>query len=134
MRALTASLMLAACGSAELEVSPTTLEWGEVDFAQPRPEQGYDAREVTLRNVGSRALDLELVGFDDTRLVVGGRFEDDYRFPTLEPDQSFVLTVGVYAYVPGEWTQFLEGSFQVDGDQLRDPIPVDWSFTPIRTD
>jgi len=132
MRTTIAILLLGACGSADLEVRPTTLDWGEVDFAQTRPEDGYDAREVTLRNVGSRPLDLELRNFDATRLVIGGRFEERYRFPTLEPDQSFILTIGVYAYVPGEWTELVQGEFQVRGAQLREPIPVAWSFTPIR--
>lgn len=132
MRVATLMLWLGACGSAEIEVQPSTIDWGEVDFAQPRPDDGYDAREVTLRNVGSRPLDVELRGVDRTRIVIGGRFDDRDRLPTLEPDQSFILTVGVYAYVPGEWTELVEGAFQVHAPQLRDSIPVEWSFTPVR--
>jgi hypothetical protein len=127
-----ALLATAACGAAEIEVEPDTLAWGEVDFAEPRPDDGYDARRVTIRNVGSRPVDLALRNVDETRLLVSGQFTQGYQLPTLEPERSLVLTVGVWAYVPGEWDTLVEGHFRVRGDQLRDDVPVSWSFTPVR--
>ncbi len=125
-------LFAAACGCAEIEVEPTTIDWGEVDFAQPRPDDGYDARDVTIRNAGDRTVTITVRGVDEERLLVSGQFEDGYRLAPLEAGQTAVLRVGVWAYVPGEWDTLVEGSLRITGDPLRDEIPVAWSFTPIR--
>lgn len=133
MRALTlASLCLIACGSAELAVSPSSLDWGEVDFQEERPGDGYAPFDVVLRNDGSRPLDLSVRSFDSDRLLLSARFEEEPRLPRLEPGQQHVITVGVWAYLPGEWDTLVEGEFRVTGDQLRDPVIVPWSFTPVR--
>ncbi|TVQ91319.1 MAG: hypothetical protein EA397_09665 [Deltaproteobacteria bacterium] len=126
------TLLLVGCGSGELAVSPAALDFGEVDFHQERPDEGYDALEVVLRNDGSRPLDLSIRSFDSERLQLGARFEEEPSLPRLEPGSQQVITVGVWAYRPGEWDQLVEGSFRIHGDQLRDPVAVPWSFTPVR--
>lgn len=126
------TLVLVGCGSGELTVTPEVLDFGEADFHQERPDEGYNAIEVVLRNDGSRPLDLSIRSFDNERLQLGARFEEEPFLPRIEPGEQHVITVGVWAYRPGEWDQRVEGSFRVHGDQLRDPIEVPWSFTPIR--
>lgn len=125
-------LLLAACGSAELSTSPESLTFGEIDFNEDRPDGGYAPLELRLSNIGSRDLDLTLPSVEDRRLIIGARFEESPRLPTLEPGQDTVLTIGIAEYEPGELTTTVEGTFLIRGEQLRDDVRVPYSYQPTR--
>jgi hypothetical protein len=120
------------CASAEVAVTPESLDFGAVDFNLPMPVDGYNAIDVRVENVGSKPVDLRLRGVDEDRLLVSARFEDPPRLPILQADQHLVLTVGVIGYTPGELTSVVEGSFRLASDQLRDPIVIGFSYAPER--
>jgi hypothetical protein len=126
-------LLCAGCGHGDVLVSPTSLDFGEVDFQTDIPEAGYGAIDVSITNVGKKDLDLTIRGFDATRLVIGGFFpETPYVMDTLPSGAATTISVGVLSYEPGERDTLVEGSFDVTADNLKDPVTVTWSFTPIR--
>lgn len=125
-------LFLAACGSDSLSVLPATLDWGEVDFQLDLPTEGYDAKELILRNDGKKPLEgLRLQGIDETRLILTALYVDG-ALPALDPEGSSVVKIGVGNYELGERDTEVTGSFQVTADGLKDPVAVSWSFTPVR--
>lgn len=126
---------MAACGpKGELTVSPADIDWGEVDFQQELPAAGYDAQNIALVNQGEDELVVTVRAFDDERLLLGALLESEEP-PTLTPipaGQTVVVTVGVKGYAEGERDTLVEGSFEFASEDLKDPVTVTWSFTPIR--
>ncbi len=127
---------LAGCGgpSGVLFVDPTAIDWGQVDFQAALPDDGYDARSIEVRNDGDKPIDVELVGFDTERLILGALLatEDPPTIPTLEPGDSQLLTVGVGDYADGERDTVVTGNFSFTSADLEAPIEVSWIFEPIR--
>jgi hypothetical protein len=128
------ALCTMACASGEIVVTPPAVDFGEVDFNQPRPDTGYDPRSVEIENVGSGSLDVFLLGIDRDHILVGGQFADTDPplLQTLEPGSSAVITLGAWGYLPGEWDNEVTGSVRLSASGLPDDVAVDWSFTPVR--
>ena len=127
-------LLLSACSSGQLSVSPTNIAWGDVDFQQTLPTEGYDPQTITVVNEGSRDLDITVVGFDTDRLLLGALLvqEQPPVLGTLQPDQTVLLTASVVDYLDGERDTEVTGAFSLDADGLGEPVEITWSFTPIR--
>jgi hypothetical protein len=130
--------LLSACGGGSGNVAtatPSQLDWGEIDFQQDMPDEGYDAVDFTVSNDGKADLDIVLRGFDTTRLRLGAPLlvrADPPTLPTLSPGQSMVMRLGVYAYADGDRDTLVSGSFELEAAGIKDPTSVPWSFTPIR--
>lgn len=134
MRAILICLMAAACAPDRLTVSPTSFALGEVNVQQDRPSEGYAARDLILRNTGSRTLDITFTGVDTEHIFLGTPVfvrDNPLTLPPLAGDDSTVVSVGAFGYGTGELTTEITGTFQVNA-QGQDPIVVDWSFTPVR--
>ena len=127
---------LVACGGADLSVSPVSLDFGEVDFQQTRPDAGFDPLPVTITNNGKDPVDLVIENFDSTHLLLGAQLvvDDPPTLASLEEGQQAVLTVAVWDYdvAAGERDSLVKGSFDLNASNLKDPLVVSWSFTPIR--
>jgi hypothetical protein len=131
---MTLAFVLLACGGDPLEVLPSRLDFGEVDFQQEPGSEGLAPLDLTVAHVGRKPLDLRLLGFDAERFALGAQLvaADPPTLPTLEPGQRVVIRVGVVGYVPGEWDTLVEGRFTLDADALAAPVFVPWSYTPVR--
>ncbi len=129
-------LLLSACASGVLSVDPNPLEFGEVDFNQDLPSEGYNAQPIYLQNDGDKELELTITGVDDKRVLLTGQFESESPFTlrAIGPGEYHNLTLGVIGYdvEGGERDTLVEGSFTIDAPTLKDPKKLTWSFTPIR--
>ncbi len=127
-------LLLVACGGDPLVVTPTNIQWGEVDFQEDMPVDGYDAQQVILQNTGNKELQFRVTGFDESHLQLGAIWQDagSYTLLPTAGGSSNVLSVGVIDYELGELTTEVSGSFSITADGLRDPVVVSWAFTPVR--
>ena len=127
------ALVLLACASGSLEITPNPVVWGEVDFhagEDCEPEDGgCDPLDVVLRNAGDGDLELaSTAGFDGDHVCVDGHAADTaLDLGTLPPAASVILTMSVCGYEPGERDSEVTGSITFDGGES-----LDWSFTPIR--
>ena len=127
--------MLAGCHPAALSVDPASLDWGEVDFQQDLPPNGYGEKQLTLTNTGERDLDIVLRDFPTDRFVLGTpplALADPPTLEPLSPGQTVTLTVGVLDYESGELTTTVTGDFSFTADGLDSPAVATWSYTPIR--
>jgi hypothetical protein len=133
MRAPWWMIGLVGCGSEPLIVTPQFVDFGEVDFQQPRPETGYNEQTINLQNSGKRPLELRVTGVDEDRVFVGAFWLDEAQ-RALQPigEGSYTdITLSVWDYEPGELTTTITGSIQIEGD-VRDPIVIDWQYVPVR--
>lgn len=120
------------CGG-ELELSPTELNFGTVDFNQTKPGTGYNPIEWSFTNVGGVDLQPVIRDVDDDRLTVAGRLEDeDPPWFELPEESVVVLTVGVNGYEAGEWDTEVSGVLTVTADGLKDDLEVPFTYTPTR--
>jgi len=126
------TLLGVGCG-AELTVEPGTVDWGTVDFNQPVPDAGHDAREITLTNSGSGSLEVVVLDLEDDRLTLAGQFTttDPPRLELGKGDVA-VLTLGVSGYEPGETGQQITGEVTFAAGRLRDDVILPWSYIPER--
>jgi hypothetical protein len=128
--------ILAACSSSELSVSPNPMAFGEVDFNQPIPAEGYAIQEVFLNNVGENDLTITISQFDDERLRLTGSFvtQSPLTLATIGPGQFHTINVSVWNYdvEGGERDTLVSGNIQFTAAELKDPVLQNWSFTPVR--
>ena len=136
MRWSVSLLLLSACSGGEITLEPPRLAWGEVDFQEDLPEEGFLPQEVQLRNTGSRPLDIRLGEVDEVHLKVGAFFatENPPTLPTLDPGSTHVVTVAVWGYdmEGGERDTEVTGTLRFLADGLSEPAALEWSFTPVR--
>ncbi|MBW2255221.1 MAG: hypothetical protein JRI25_11555 [Deltaproteobacteria bacterium] len=128
------ALLLLGCSGDRLYVAPTVMEWGEVDFQQEQPPEGYSAQTLLIRNERAGSVEVLIEDFDD-RLVLDApnlTSGDPPRLPPLRSGASHVLTVGVGGYEPGERDTLVSGEFTVITENRRHAAGVRWSFIPIR--
>lgn len=132
------TLLAAACARDEavLVVDPPSIDWGEVDFQQPMPMEGYDQRAVDLINDGAKDLTVRIPGFDRLHLCLEG-FEDQegvIELPALSPGSRYVLLLAVCGYdmEAGELETSFQGRVQLVNDGA-DPVEMlEYSFIPVR--
>lgn len=127
-------LALVGCKGDPLVVTPTFVDFGEVDFQQPRPDTGYNEQQITLQNDGKSTLELRVTGIDEERVFVGAFWlsDADHTLTPIEAGSFSTLTLSVWDYEAGELTTTITGSIQIEGSKLRDPVVIDWSYVPVR--
>ena len=127
-------LFLLACTSVELSFSPSSLDFGDVDFSGEMPEGGYASETVTVTNVNGPTVALTLPEYDTDRLCLAGF--DDREYPVelgdLDEAGTYLFEVGVCAYLPGEETTTVATDLVVKADGTAFTLPI--TFTAIRTE
>ncbi len=131
---LLALMMPLACSRGDLVTTPSSLPFGEIDFLQDKPTSGYSPLEVELRNEGAKALDIYVTGLDSERLLLGAQLQldDPPILRTLESGQDTIITLAIWDYEDGERDTQVSGSFSLRADGLKEPVNIDWSYTPVR--
>ena len=130
--------LLAACAGKEgvLTLEPAVIDWGEVNFHDTMPLEGYDQREIDLINTGEDELTVRIPGFDRTHLCLEG-FDDVegiIELPPLSPESRYVLKLSVCSYDPeaGELGSSFDGRVHLVNDGA-DPVEMlEYSFTLVR--
>jgi hypothetical protein len=122
-----------ACGGGELTVFPSQISWDEVDFQSSMPDEGYDARDISLTNTGTQNIELSLEAYDDIYLCLEGLDSGTQNLGILEPEQNYSLLVGVCGYQPdqGERDTEITGTLTITHNGNNDSIQIPWSFTPV---
>ncbi len=129
-----------ACAPEEglLTVEPPLHDWGEIDFQQTPPMNGFEQVQVDLINDGVKDLNIWIPSYDQERLCLEGYENDEgiIELPTLSPGSRAVLLVGVCGYLTGDtWSEvdtLVEGRIQLINDGA-DPVEMfEYSFTPVR--
>ena len=124
--------ILAACSAPELHARPDDLDFGEVDFAQEMPSEGYELQDVTLQNKSDSTLSLYITNFDFEHLCLQGFSEIPADLGSINPGSSYALYVSVCDYIEenGERDDLIEGEITIEyNDKYTLQIP--WSFTPV---
>ncbi len=119
------------CGGAPLiDFDPGALDWGEVDFGEDVPADGFAPTEVTITNRGESTVELTLTDFPFDTLCLKGFTDVPAPLPTLEPEEQALLTVAVCAY-DAEGGRGVErgGDILIDADGEIESLS--WSFTPV---
>ena len=149
-----AYLLIGCAAPSELSALPSSIQWGNIDFAQPMPEEGYSAETISLKNTGEEDIDeiiiedlqndfqvsgeagvcppnedcnhLCLQGFDATpaSLLQG----------SLPPGETFNAVISVCNYIEqaGERDDNITGNIEISFSGSDKPIYIDWSFTPVQ--
>ena len=119
-----------ACKDSTLTALPAEVAWGDIDFAQSIPTDGYDSQDILIRNTGEKTVSAEILSFDFDLLCLSGFTEAPIDLGELEPDNEFILTVGVCGYnEEGGRDVLVEGSIDISYD--KDSLNIPWSFTPV---
>ncbi|MDP2317374.1 MAG: hypothetical protein Q8P41_31105 [Pseudomonadota bacterium] len=137
MRLALALALVGACAPARgLEFDPAQLDFGEVDFTGEMPDTGYALLSVSVTNPGTRTETIALPAYDDDHLCLVGFGTQDFPVDLgdLAPGATYVLQVGVCAYVSGEVGSLVETGLEVDSDGPSGTINLPIAFTPVRTD
>jgi hypothetical protein len=125
---------LSACGGGGvITVDPVRLTWGEVDFMEEMPAEGYSSTALTLSYEGDEEIELVLEELDFDHLCAPGFTGAPASLGLLSGGQSFSLFIGVCDYIEEEGERDTEVSGQVRfSAEGIDEIPVvPWSFTPV---
>jgi len=141
-----ATLFVGCSSGGILEIDPTSLDWGEVDFHSEECmdcecAEGCGLTSLLLYNTGEEPLQIQMPnGFDDTHLCISGHdSENNLDLGTLQPEEFFLLAVSVCGYEAGELNTAGEDParpvtgtlrFSTDGEPAT--ASVDFSFIPIR--
>ena len=137
MRWLIGLPLLVGCGGGEapvvIELTPATLAFGEVDFVEAMPDEGYGAQYVEIRNVGEENLDITIPGFDGDRICLEGFDDPDQtiNLPTLSSQQLYALKIGICGYLPGELTSEVTGTIRLDNDSQQGSVELVYTYTPV---
>lgn len=128
-------MLLIACSNGEISVSPSTLDFGEVDFnAEPMDCDGEDGgcapTTVTIRNEGEDTLTVTGTGWDPDYLCIEGFESETLDLGTLPAGAAFDLVIAVCGKDPGYGT-LISGDLRFTPDS-GDAVTLPWSFTPIR--
>ncbi len=129
---------LIGCGEGDLAIEPVSLSWGEVDFQTSACtdctcDEGCQPKDLVLTNAGDGDLKLDLpLGVDAHLCPFGYDGAEALDLGTLEPDASFVLTLSVCSYEPGERDTEVSGTIDLETDGVDTVIQVPFTFTPIR--
>jgi hypothetical protein len=125
-------LLLIACTPPEVTPFPSSLDFGEVDFQETMPDDGYHAMELEITNTGDKDVSLEVIAFDFEHLCLQGYTTVPATLSSLSQNSKFTLLISVCDYIveAGERDNLLSGNIEIDyGADTSLQIP--WSFTPV---
>ena len=130
--------LLAACAGKEgvLTLEPAFVDFGEVNFHDTMPLEGFDQRDIDLVNTGLDQLNVRIPGFDRVHLCLEGFDTTDgiIELPGLSPDSRYVLKLSVCGYdlEAAELGTTFEGRIHLVNDGA-DPVEMlEYTFTPVR--
>lgn len=128
-------ILLIACTSGEISVSPSSLDFGEVDFNDEPldcdgEEGGCSPTSVTVRNEGESELTLSATGWQDEYLCIEGFEPGTLDLGTLPAGASFELVIAVCGKDPGYGSP-ISGELRFT-PSAGESQTLPWSFTPIR--
>lgn len=120
----------------QVGVDPTEVDLGEVEFSAEVPDGGFASVDLVFTNLTEEEdLRLTLPGYDGDRLCIEGFDAGESReMTTMGPGSTYVLTVGVCAYLMGEQTTLVETGISVETSLRPSSITVPIRFTPVRVD
>ena len=123
-------LAMIGCKESTLTALPAEIVWGDVDVSQSAPSDGYNPQSVVVRNTGEKTVKAEIQSFDFELLCLSGSTELPVELGELEPDNEFILTIGVCNYnEEGGRDIMVEGNIEVGYDN--ETLDIPWSFTPV---
>lgn len=133
--ALAAGGLSAGCKDgdpASLSATPGDIAWGDIDFQQEMPTEGYDEQAVDLTNDAEEEVVVEVLEFDQEHLCSPGIPSTPFEIGTLAPGQtlSFFVAVCDYSREGGERDSEQSGTM-VFGSSTGGRAEVTWSFTPV---
>lgn len=128
-------MLLIACSSGEISLSPSSLDFGEVDFnAEPLDcdgeEGGCSPTTVTVRNEGEDTLTVTGSGWDTDYLCIEGFESDSLDLGALPAGSAFDLVIAVCGKDPGYGSE-ITGSLRFTPSS-GEALTLPWSFTPVR--
>ncbi len=117
---------------ASLSVTPADIAWGEVDFQQDMPTEGYDERSINLTNGADEDVTVEVVELDLDHLCSPGIPDTPFEIGTLTPGQtlSFFVSVCEYSREDGERDSEQTGTVAFSSS-TGGRAETTWSFTPV---
>lgn len=128
-------VVLAGCGgkSTELEISPPQVNWGELDFAEEPPDEGFEPVQLVIKNVGDNDVEVELTGFDFERLCAPGYSAVPASLGNVTAGGSVAVSVGVcgYSAEAGDRDSLVSGTIDVGVVDGEGSASARWSFTPV---
>ena len=109
-------LLLIACTTPEVTPFPSNLDFGEVDFQQVMPDDGYHAMELEITNTGEKDGSLEVIAFDFEHLCLQGYTAVPAPLSSLSPNSKFALLISVCNYIEeaGERDDLITGNIEID--------------------
>lgn len=133
--ALAAGALSAGCGAGDpesLSVDPPSIAWGEVDFQQDMPTEGYAEQAINLTNDAEEEVTVEVAALDLDHLCSPGIPQTPFEIGTLTPGQtlSFFVSVCDYSREGGERDSEQAGTV-VFTSSSGGRAEVPWTFTPV---
>ncbi|MBM73917.1 MAG: hypothetical protein CMK59_00845 [Proteobacteria bacterium] len=127
-----------ACSSSNdlISVSPSEITWGEINFAEAKPEEGYNPTMLSILNESTQDVSLSVINFDWEHLCLQGYSQSSLiELPTLSENSSFVLQPSVCNYLPenGERDTEVSGSIELSVNAKRQSfiLEIPWQFVPV---
>lgn len=130
-------LALVGCGGSggELTAWPRRVDFGEIDFLDAVPANGFAETEIVLTSAGKVSVTASLADADFDHLCMQGFSASmlPADIGELSPDQTYSLFAGVCAYSVenGERDTLVEGTIVVETDGDPESVEIPWSFTPV---
>jgi hypothetical protein len=129
-------VLLLGCTKLEVEYSPSNITWGDINFANSMPEDGYSEVNIQIQNMGEKQISLFVSGFNKEYFCVLGEEEDSVSIEKLETNQIFEVSVSICDYIEenGERDTNITGEFQLfeQNDSTNTVVgTINWSFTPV---
>ncbi|MED5372460.1 MAG: hypothetical protein VX899_15710 [Myxococcota bacterium] len=128
-------LLLGACATGELTLSPSSLDFGEVDFNdEPKDcdpdEGGCMPTSVRVENSGDATVSVTGGGWEEDYLCIEGFSGGSLDLGVLNPGSFFDLEIAVCGKDPGYGTP-ISGAITFTPDS-GERAALEWSFTPQR--
>ena len=133
--ALATGALSAGCKDGDrdtLSADPADIAWGELDFQQDMPTEGYDEQSIDLTNDAEEDVIVEVLELDLDHLCSPGIPDTPFEIGTLTPGQtlSFFVSVCEYSSEGGERDVEQTGTI-VFGSSTGGRAETTWSFTPV---
>ena len=129
-------VLLLGCTKTEITYTPNVIEWGEINFYEDMPENGYGEQNIVFQNMGKKQISLLVSGFNSEYFCITKEEKDYIYIDDLYPNQIFEVSVSVCDYMEeyGQRDEYVEGQFEIF-DETKDSKKkigeIDWSFTPV---
>lgn len=133
--ALATGALSAGCQGGDpdsLSVDPADIAWGDIDFQQDMPTEGYAEQSINLTNDAEEDVTVEVLTLDLGHLCSPGIPATPFEIGTLTPGQtlSFFVSVCEYSREDGE-RDVEQGGTIAFGSSTGGRAETTWTFTPV---